>query len=80
MTLILLSNIYSSATTPMGYDTAALSLGLPYEKFSFMNPAPSAAQLKMCTGTFQFGPDFCQANASDTDRERSRVVTPLAFG
>jgi len=66
ITVILLCNIYSSATTPMGYDLAALSLGLPYEKLTLMDPAPSAPQLKECTGTFQFGPDFYQANAKVT--------------
>ena len=62
-TVLLLGNIYSSATTLMGYDLAALSLGLPYEKLHFMDRAPSAADLKTCTGTFQFGPDFYQVNA-----------------
>ena len=66
ITVILLGNIYSSATTPMGYDLAALSLGLPYEKLNLMDPSPSAAQLKECTGTFQFGADFYQANAKVT--------------
>lgn len=66
ITVILLGNIYSSATTPMGYDIAALSLGLLYEKLNFMDRAPSAAQLKACAGTFQFGPDFYQANAKVT--------------
>jgi len=66
ITVILLGNIYSSATTPMGYDLAALSLGLPYEKLNLMDPAPSAEQLKECTGTFQFGADFYQANAKVT--------------
>jgi hypothetical protein len=28
-----------------------------------MTHAPSPAELKTCTGTFQFGPDFYQANA-----------------
>jgi CubicO group peptidase (beta-lactamase class C family) len=64
--VILLSNIYSSATTPIGYDIAALSLGLPYEKLHFIDRAPSPAELKTCTGTFQFGPDFYQANAKVT--------------
>ena len=63
ITVILLSNVYSSATTPMGYDIAALSLGLPYEKLHFIGPAPKAEQMKACTGTFQFGPEFYQANA-----------------
>jgi CubicO group peptidase (beta-lactamase class C family) len=63
MTVVVLSNIYSSATTTIGYDVAALSLGLPYEQFHFREPAPDASELKTCTGTFQFGPDFYQPSA-----------------
>jgi CubicO group peptidase (beta-lactamase class C family) len=62
-TVVVLSNIYSSATTTIGYDIAALSLGLPYEPFHVRVHAPSPTELKTCTGTFQFGPDFYQANA-----------------
>ena len=57
------SNIYSSATTTIGYDIAAIVRGLPYETFDPSEPPPSAAELKTCTGTFQFGPDFYQPNA-----------------
>ena len=62
-TVVVLSNIYSSSTTTIGYDIAALSLGLPYEPLHFQVPAPDASELKTCTGTFQFGPNFYQANA-----------------
>jgi hypothetical protein len=31
-----------------------------------MDPAPNATQLKASTGTFQFGPEFYQANAKVT--------------
>jgi len=62
-TVVVLSNIYSSATTTIGYDIAALSLGLSYRRFHVRVHPPSAAELKTCTGTFQFGPDFYQANA-----------------
>lgn len=62
-TVVVLSNIYSSATTSIGYDIAALSLGPPYEPFRIREPAPSAAELNTCTGLFQFGPDFYQPNA-----------------
>jgi CubicO group peptidase (beta-lactamase class C family) len=62
-TVVIMSNIYSSATTTIGYDVAALSLGLPYEPFHVRVHPPSAPELKTCTGTFQFGPDFYQANA-----------------
>jgi D-alanyl-D-alanine carboxypeptidase len=63
MTVVVLSNIYSSATTAIGYDIAAISLGLPYEPFQPSVTAPSAEEVKTSTGTFQFGPDFYQPNA-----------------
>jgi D-alanyl-D-alanine carboxypeptidase len=65
-TVVVLSNVYSSATTTIGYDVAALSLGLPYEPFHVREPAPDTTELKACTGTFVFGPDFYQANAEVT--------------
>lgn len=65
-TVVVLSNIYSSATTTIGYDIAALSLGLPYEPFHFRDQPPSPKELSNCTGTFQFGPNFYQANAKVT--------------
>ena len=63
MTVVVLSNIYSSATTTIGYDIAALSLGLPSEPFRPRDPAPSPAELKTCAGHFQFGADFYQPMA-----------------
>ena len=75
MTVVALSNIYSSVTTVLGYDIAAISLGLPYEPFRFREPNPSAAELKACAGHFQFGADFYQPNAEviliPSDRELS---------
>jgi CubicO group peptidase (beta-lactamase class C family) len=65
-TVIVLSNIYSSATTTIGYDIAALSLGLPYKPFAVMQPPPTASQLQTCAGSFQFGADFYQPNATLT--------------
>jgi D-alanyl-D-alanine carboxypeptidase len=62
-TVVVFSNVYSSATTTIGYDIAAISLGLTYEPFRPSDPAPSPSELKTCTGTFRFGPDFYQANA-----------------
>jgi CubicO group peptidase (beta-lactamase class C family) len=62
LTVVVLSNIYSSATTTIGYDLAALSLGREYQPLHLAKRAP--AVLKRCTGTFQFGPDFYQANAT----------------
>lgn len=60
-TVILLSNIYSSATTTIGYDIAALSLDLTYEPFRFRGLDPG--ELKNSTGAFRFGSDFYQPNA-----------------
>jgi CubicO group peptidase (beta-lactamase class C family) len=75
MTVVLLSNIYSSATTTIGYDLAALSMTLPYEQLHFRDPAPTGAELKSCKGKFQFGADFYQPNAeaelNATDRDLS---------
>jgi CubicO group peptidase (beta-lactamase class C family) len=63
MTVVLLSNIYSSATTTIGYGVAALSMGLPYEPLHLKDPAPTPAELKTCEGKFQFSADFYQPNA-----------------
>jgi hypothetical protein len=87
--VILLGNIYSSATTTMGYDIATLSLGLPYEQVHFMHRALSEPQIKASTGTFQFGADFYQVNARvDSSRTveswlcigpRGRISQPRSF-
>jgi CubicO group peptidase (beta-lactamase class C family) len=66
VTVVALSNIYSSATTTIGYDIAAISLGLPYESFRVAKPAPTVAELNACAGSFRFGPDFYQPNATLT--------------
>ena len=60
--MIAMSNIYSSATTDIGYDIAAIALGLPHDVF---RPAKvlSPNEIKAYTGSFQFGPDFYQKNA-----------------
>src|SRR5579862_2196417 len=62
-TVVVLSNIYSSSTTTIGNDVAAISLDLPFERFSFRDPRPDPAELRSCVGTFQFGADFYQPNA-----------------
>jgi CubicO group peptidase (beta-lactamase class C family) len=63
LTVIVLSNIRSSATTPIGYDIAALSVGLSYQPLHFAGRALTRKQRKSSAGTFQFGPDFYQPNA-----------------
>jgi CubicO group peptidase (beta-lactamase class C family) len=61
MMVMVLSNIYSSSTAKIGYDIAALSLGLPYKPLHIQ--ALDSKELKTYMGTFQFGSDFYQANA-----------------
>jgi CubicO group peptidase (beta-lactamase class C family) len=61
--VIVLSNIYSSATTTIGYDVAAILFGLPYQQFQPKIPGPQPDELKLCAGTFQFEANFYQPNA-----------------
>src|SRR5690242_1710739 len=63
MSVTVFSNIYSSSTSTIGYDIAAILRGLPYETFHPSDPPPSAVELKTSTGTFQFGADFYQSTA-----------------
>ena len=63
MTVVVLSNIYSSATTSIGYDVAAISQGLPYVAFHPLSPVASRGENQSQTGNFRFGPDFYQPNA-----------------
>jgi CubicO group peptidase (beta-lactamase class C family) len=62
LTVVAFSNIYSSATTTIGYDVAAIALGLPHDPFVAASPLTSTA-IATSTGTFQFGADFYQKNA-----------------
>jgi CubicO group peptidase (beta-lactamase class C family) len=62
LTVVVFSNIYSSATTTMGYDITSIALGLSHKPFDPGAPL-SAVALKASAGTFQFGPDFYQKNA-----------------
>lgn len=62
VTVVAFSNIYSSATTSMGYDIAAIALGLPYVDFHPAGRALSADELRDSTGNFRFGPNFYQPN------------------
>jgi CubicO group peptidase (beta-lactamase class C family) len=63
ITIILFSNIYSSATTSIGNDIAAIVKGLPYERFNANSIRLNLAGLELCRGTFQFGKDFYQPDA-----------------
>jgi CubicO group peptidase (beta-lactamase class C family) len=62
LTVVVLSNIYSSATTTMGYDVARIALGRRVEPADLGAPIPPG-ELKSYTGVFAFGPDFYQKNA-----------------
>ena len=63
LTVVVFSNVYSSATTTIGYDLGAIALDLPYASFQPSRSPADPAQLKSCTGKFQFGSDFYQPNA-----------------
>lgn len=61
--VVIFSNVYSSATSTIGADIAAILRGQPVEPFHPSDPPPSVTELKTCTGTFQFGAEFYQPNA-----------------
>ena len=63
ISVVLFSNIYSSATSAIGYDLAAILRGLPYQAFRLRDSLATAAELKNYSGAFQFGPDFYQKDA-----------------
>ena len=75
LTVVILSNIYSSATSAIGYDIAALTLGLPYSPLKFREGAVDPKELESCTGSFQFGSDFYVPNATVTVRLRGRELS-----
>lgn len=64
LTVVVLSNIYSSATTAIGNDIAAIVVGEPYKAFTPGAPL-TAGELHGLDGRrFAFGPDFYQPNAT----------------
>jgi CubicO group peptidase (beta-lactamase class C family) len=66
LSVIVLSNIYASVTTDMGFDIAALTLDRPLRTLSILStPLPPAA-LAGLEGKFKFGADFFRANATLT--------------
>jgi hypothetical protein len=62
VTVVVFSNIYSSATTAMGYDLARIAMGRAYEPLN-VGRALGAEELKPYAGVFAFGEDFYQKNA-----------------
>ena len=63
LTVVVLSNIYSSVTTTIGNNLAALALGKSYEAFNPVLHALTPQQLRASRGSFLFGQDFYQPNA-----------------
>src|SRR5438309_6494824 len=60
LTVVALSNTYSSSTTQLGEDVAALALGKPVEAFHPMAGTIAIAEAPI---SFHFGPDFYRPNA-----------------
>lgn len=66
LTVIALSNIYSSVASEIAYDVAAIALGRPYQPLAVRMPLLSADSLDIQKRQFRFGPDFYQPNATLT--------------
>jgi CubicO group peptidase (beta-lactamase class C family) len=64
LTVIVLSNIYSSATSSIGNDIAAIALGRPYEPLALRTPLLPADSLRVAGTKFTFGSDFYQPGAT----------------
>jgi hypothetical protein len=58
LTVVALSNIYSSATTDIGNDIAAIVLGLPYKRLALRTPLIPADSLGLGGLEFKFPADF----------------------
>jgi CubicO group peptidase (beta-lactamase class C family) len=64
LTVVVLSNIYSSVTGDIGNDIAAIALGLPYKPLAFKMPLLPADSLGLRGLKFTFPADFYQPNAT----------------
>jgi CubicO group peptidase (beta-lactamase class C family) len=64
LTVVALSNIYSSVTGDIGNDVAAIALGLPYKPLAFRMPLLPADSLGLRGLKFTFPADFYQPNAT----------------
>jgi CubicO group peptidase (beta-lactamase class C family) len=63
LSVVVLSNIYSSVTTQLGDDIAAIALGKTVDPVVLRDAPLTPAQRAEVEGTFHYGPDFYQANA-----------------
>jgi CubicO group peptidase (beta-lactamase class C family) len=61
LTVVALSNTYSSSTTPLGDDVAALALGKPVDGF---HPIAGKITIAEAPMSFRFGPDFYRPDAT----------------
>ncbi|MGH7489674.1 MAG: serine hydrolase domain-containing protein, partial [bacterium] len=66
LTVVVLSNVYSSVPTGIGNDIAAIVLGKPYTPFVIGPPLAPAALADLNSRAFTFGPDFYQPDATLT--------------
>lgn len=66
LSVIVLSNIYASVTTDIGFDITALTLERPLHALSILSTPLPPATLAGLEGKFSFGADFFQANATLT--------------
>lgn len=70
LTVVALSNIYSSVASDIAYDVAAITLDRPYKPLAVKMPLLPADSLDVAAMQFHFGPDFYQANATLTFEKR----------
>jgi len=68
LSIVVLSNIYTSVATTIGLDLAALVEGKPYEALEPQSGPPDVSSFRDMALKFQFGPDFYRANAVLTAR------------
>lgn len=64
LTVVALSNIYSSAAGNIGNDIAAIALGLPYQRLALRTPLLPADSLGVAATKFTFASDFYQPGAT----------------
>ena len=74
LTVVVLSNIYSSVASDIAYDVAAIALGLPYKPLAVKMPLLPADSLDIAAMQFHFGPDFYQPNATLTFEKKGREM------
>ena len=67
VTVVVLSNTYSSVTTPIARGVGAIYFGLPPEPMPALRPQPlSPAEAARLVGTYKFGSDYYVPNSTVT--------------